>query len=63
MPQIAHLKKQCFLSFTFYKKTNILLENYVCLFFISLVGWRKLFLLSLHKGRQASKEFKKKKRE
>ena len=38
--------------------TKILWKNHVCLFFISLVHWWKLFLCSLHKGWQTSKELK-----
>ena len=57
MRQIARLKKQRFLSFT--KNTKILLENCVYFLFHWFSGENSMFLLSLHKGRQTSKELKK----
>ena len=60
MRQIALLKKQRFLSFTFYK-TQSSFQKIMCVYF--LFRWFRgetcMFLHSLHKGRQTSKEFKK----
>ena len=57
--QIARLKQQRFLSFTFCITTKILRENHVYLFFISLVKWWKLYyIFILHKEWQISKELK-----
>ena len=57
--QIARLKQQCLLSFSFYK-TQSSYKKIMCLFFnfIGLVV-KIMFLFSLHKGQQASKELKK----
>ena len=53
-------KKQHFLSFTFYK-TQSSFQKIMCVYF--LFRWFRgetcMFLHSLHKGRQTSKEFKK----
>ena len=59
MRQFARLKQQYFLSFTFYK-TQISYEKFRCVYF--LFHWfsieNYMFLFSLHKGRQTSKELK-----
>ena len=59
--QITRLKQQCFLYFTFYK-TQRSYEKIMCVYF--LFHWFSsencMFLFSLFKGRQTSKELKRK---
>ena len=57
--QITSLKQQCFLSFTFYK-TQRSSEKFMCAYFLFhwFSGESCMFLFSLHKGRQTSKELK-----
>ena len=57
--QIARIKQQYFLSFTFYK-TQRSYEKFICVYFLFhwFSGENGIFLFSLHKGRQTSKELK-----
>ena len=52
-------KKQCFLSFTFYK-TQRSYKKIMCVYFLFhwFSGENCMFLFCLHKGRQTSKELK-----
>ena len=61
VPQIACLKQQRFLSFTFYK-TQRSYEKIMCVYFLFhwFSGENCMFLFSLYKGRQTSKELKRK---
>ena len=61
VPQIAYLKQQRFLSFTFYK-TQRSYEKIMCVYFLFhwFSGENCMFLFSLFKGRQTSEELKRK---
>ena len=57
--QITCLKQQCFLSFTFYK-TQWCCKKFMCIYFLFhwFSGANCMFVFSLYKGWQISKELK-----